>query len=110
MSEARMDINWSPPGPVSEAFMHSTAKVQIINGPVGGGKTTTAFIKAVRLACAQRVSRGRTINIGDGERPATPTANSTRPRSPHGTNASPLLRESGRVPWMPPVDIASTSS
>jgi len=69
MSEARMDINWAPPGPVSEAFMRSMAKVQIINGPVGGGKTTTAFIKAVRLACAQRISKGRTINIGDGERP-----------------------------------------
>ena len=33
------------PGPVAEAFFGATARVQAINGPVGGGKTTTLFQK-----------------------------------------------------------------
>ena len=68
MSES-MNIAWRPPGPVSARFRNSRAKVQIINGPIGSGKTTTALMKAVRLACEQAPSKGRTINIGDGERP-----------------------------------------
>lgn len=69
MAEARIDINWRSPGPVSDRFMASRANVQVINGPIGAGKTTTAFMKAIRLACAQTPSKTRTINIGDGERP-----------------------------------------
>lgn len=52
-----LDLEWEPPGPVAEAFMQSTAMVQILNGPIGSGKTTAACIKAVRLASKQRPSR-----------------------------------------------------
>jgi hypothetical protein len=68
MSE-RLDINWKSPGPICSRFMASKARVQIINGPVGSGKTTAVFMKAVRLACDQQTSKGKTINIGDGPRP-----------------------------------------
>ncbi len=46
--------------------MASSAQVQIINGPIGSAKTTTAFMKAIRLACAQQASKGKTVNLGDG--------------------------------------------
>lgn len=36
--------------------MACTKPVQILNGPIGGGKTTTVFMKAIRLAAAQKVS------------------------------------------------------
>lgn len=48
--------------------MNSKCRVPILNGPVGGGKTTTCFMKAISLACQQMPSKTRTINIGDGER------------------------------------------
>ncbi len=64
----RLDINWKSPGPVSDRFMASDAFVQIINGPVGGGKTTNCFMKAIRLATRQMPSKTRTINLGDGNR------------------------------------------
>jgi hypothetical protein len=46
--------------------MASSARIQILNGPVGSGKTTAAFMKAVRLASQQAVSVGRTVDLGDG--------------------------------------------
>lgn len=64
----RLDINWASPGPVSTAFMNSTANIQIINGPIGGGKTTTAFMKGIQIGRQQMPSKTRTINIGDGNR------------------------------------------
>lgn len=68
-SSDRLDINWKSPGPVSDRFMASTASVQIINGPIGSGKTTTNFMKHIELARRQMPSRTRTIDIGDGNRP-----------------------------------------
>lgn len=62
-------LKWRPPGPVSARFMASTARIQIINGPVGSGKTTTALMKGVRLACRQVPATGKTIDIGDGAGP-----------------------------------------
>lgn len=55
-----LSINWTPPGPVAQRFMASRARVQIINGPVGSGKTTTAAIKLVRIAGAQAPSKTQT--------------------------------------------------
>lgn len=49
-------LNWTSPGPVSSAFMNSTAPVQILNGPIGGGKTSTNFMKHIRNALKQRAS------------------------------------------------------
>lgn len=49
-------INWKPPGPVAGAFMHSSARVQAIMGPLGSGKTQTVFTKCVMLAAAQKRS------------------------------------------------------
>lgn len=47
---------WSPPGPVAAAFMRSSAKVPLINGPIGSGKTGAALLKGVKLAGYQRPS------------------------------------------------------
>lgn len=63
-----LNLNWRPPGPIAARFRNSKAKIQIINGPVGSGKTTACLMKAVRLACEQMISRGKTINVGDGDR------------------------------------------
>jgi hypothetical protein len=56
MNPNRIDINWRAPGPVSAAFMASMKRVQIINGPIGGGKTTTNFMKHIRYAARQMQS------------------------------------------------------
>lgn len=53
----RIDLNWATPGPVSTRYMLETNKVNILNGPVGGGKTRTNFAKAIRLACLQAPSK-----------------------------------------------------
>lgn len=52
----QLNLLWEPPGPVAARFMASQARVQIINGPIGSGKTTCAFIKAIRLATRQAPS------------------------------------------------------
>lgn len=56
-------IDWTSPGPISDRFMASRARVQILNGPVGSGKTTTCFAKAVNLAAAQRPSTKAAIQL-----------------------------------------------
>ena len=48
-----LNLDWSPPGPVAAAFMNAKKRVQIINGPVGSGKTTACFMKAIMLGAAQ---------------------------------------------------------
>lgn len=63
MSGARLDIRWKAPGPVAERFMASRKRVQILNGPVGSGKTTAVLIKAIRLASEQRVSKGAFLEV-----------------------------------------------
>lgn len=47
---------WRPGGPVSNAFMMSTAKSPWINGPVGSGKTSAALMKGIKLGGMQRPS------------------------------------------------------
>ncbi len=51
---------WKPPGAVSAAFMASRAPLHVLNGPVGSGKTTTALVKIIRLAAAQKPSTRHT--------------------------------------------------
>lgn len=61
-----LNINWKSPGPVASRFMRSKVPYPIINGPIGSGKTTAAFMKAVDFARLQMPSRGKTVNLGDG--------------------------------------------
>jgi len=64
---AKLDLIWKSPGPVSSRFMAATAPVQILNGPIGSGKTTTALMKAIRLASMQATST-RDTSPGPGGR------------------------------------------
>lgn len=70
MSDAPGAINlvWQSPGPVSSGFMASTAKVDILNGPVGSGKTTTSLMKLLRTSCKQQISLTDTARGVDGGR------------------------------------------
>lgn len=52
----KLELTWKPPGPVSAAFMASNKQVQVLNGPIGSGKTTTCVTKNIRLAAKQRPS------------------------------------------------------
>lgn len=51
-----IDLRWKSPGPVAGQFMQSMAMVQAIQGPIGGGKTSTVFMKNIQLATRQRPS------------------------------------------------------
>src|SRR5215471_18955685 len=51
-----LNLDWESPGPVSWRFMQETKFVNLINGPIGSGKTRTVLMKAIRLAMAQRPS------------------------------------------------------
>lgn len=48
---------YRPPGPVADAFVRSPARVKLIMGPYGSGKTTTCFHECTRIAA--RVPRNR---------------------------------------------------
>jgi len=56
-AQPRLNLVWAAPGPVAAAFMRDRSKVSVINGPVGSGKSTAAFMKAIRLATEQRPSQ-----------------------------------------------------
>lgn len=45
-----MTATWSPPGPVSVAFLENRDPISLIMGPVGGGKTTTGLMRGVLLS------------------------------------------------------------
>jgi hypothetical protein len=64
-----IDLIYRPPGPVAQAFMASRARVQIINGPIGSGKTTAALMKGIRLGQAQRPSTTRTVRFKGRDAP-----------------------------------------
>lgn len=51
-----LNINWKSPGPVSSRYMRELKEVNLLNGPIGAGKTRTVFVKAIRLAMAQMPS------------------------------------------------------
>lgn len=53
----RLDINWRSPGPVSSRYMRELKFVNILNGPIGAGKTRTVLTKGIRLAAAQEPSK-----------------------------------------------------
>lgn len=59
MSEERINLDWVSPGPVSTRFMMTPpimGGLQLLGGPIGGGKTTTKQTKAIRLAAQQQPS------------------------------------------------------
>jgi hypothetical protein len=56
MTIDRINLNWKSPGAVSTRYMVETRDVNILNGPIGGGKTRTNFTKAIRLAALQKRS------------------------------------------------------
>lgn len=60
---AKLDLSWTSPGPISTQFMASRADIQIINGPIGSGKTTTCFMKAIALATAQQPSTRARVRL-----------------------------------------------
>ena len=62
-----MDLAWKPPGPVAAGFMASSARVQIICGPLGSGKTTAALVKCIRLAAAQTPSSRDRVRSSKGD-------------------------------------------
>ncbi len=41
-------INFESPGPVSDAFLHSNAKVSLLLGPYGSAKTTTGTVTLIK--------------------------------------------------------------
>lgn len=61
-----INLTWLPPGPVAAKFMASTAQIEIINGPIGSGKTTAALMKCVFLGQAQAPAIGQTISRQGG--------------------------------------------
>lgn len=65
--ELRIDIAWKPPGPIAAKFMASTAMVQILNGPIGSGKTTAVLMKGLRLGAKQAPSRKHRARNSRGE-------------------------------------------
>jgi hypothetical protein len=62
----RLDVGWASPGPVSAAFMGSGGRIQVLNGPIGSGKTTTVLMKALRLAAQQAPSTRRRARNSQG--------------------------------------------
>ncbi len=68
MSGGTLDLLWMPPGPVAARFMASSARVQVLNGPVGSGKTTANLMKGVKLGQLQRPSTRDTMVNAHGER------------------------------------------
>jgi hypothetical protein len=47
-----MDLNYTPP-PTLGAFMSSDARVRVVRGPVGSGKSTVMVVEMLRRACEQ---------------------------------------------------------
>lgn len=66
MSEL-INLSWKAPGPVTARFMTSAAPVQIINGPIGSGKTTAAMVKGIRIAARQQLSKRHRAPNSKGE-------------------------------------------
>ena len=56
MSGFEIVTNWKAPGPVAAAFCNTPAFVAGIMGPVGSAKTTTALVRILKAAMAQRPS------------------------------------------------------
>jgi hypothetical protein len=53
----QLTINYQPPGPVTEAFLQSTAFVCGIRGPFGSGKSTACVIRILNHIITQRPGR-----------------------------------------------------
>ncbi|MCI5045622.1 MAG: hypothetical protein MRY72_13075 [Aquisalinus sp.] len=71
--------SWQSPGPVSSAFLASTALIRVLIGPKGSGKTSTCEIAEVLNAmamprCFDGVRRYRTLTVRDTYRELYQTA------------------------------------
>jgi hypothetical protein len=51
-------VNYTPPGPIAEAFLECKDFVTGLRGPVGSGKSSAACWKMVKLALAQKPFNG----------------------------------------------------
>lgn len=60
----RLNLTWKSPGPNASRYMASNKPVQILNGPIGSGKTTTVLMKAIHIAARQMVSKTTTATDG----------------------------------------------
>jgi hypothetical protein len=80
MTAPTIGFGWKPPGPVAQRC-HLAAPpmggVQLLNGPVGSGKTTERLIKGLTLAAKQAPSPRRTVKFKD---PGTGRIIEARPR------------------------------
>lgn len=56
VSDGAARVQWQAPGPVSEQFVNAAVRCAGIVGPVGAGKTTTALVRILKVAMAQRRS------------------------------------------------------
>lgn len=74
MSEA---INYSPPGPVAEAFLLDRSPVSVIAGPVGSGKTVASLMKGFTISVQQNAFRGVRYSRGVVIRNTYPELKST---------------------------------
>lgn len=62
-----LNLAWKPPGPVAARFWKSTSRLQILNGPIGSGKTTACLMKAIRIAARQQPSLKHRMRNSTGE-------------------------------------------
>lgn len=96
---------WTPPGPVSEAFLADTSSVALLMGPIAGGKTTTGLWKCVWTAFRWPLTRPglRRVRCGvirrlmvDLERTTIPSWNEWFPRKMgawRGSKGEPQVHE-----------------
>lgn len=52
-SAPTLDIHYKPPGPVAAQFIRAAARVKVIIGPVGSGKTRAMLFDGLSRACRQ---------------------------------------------------------
>lgn len=75
---------YTPPGPVAEAFLHDPAFVSGIMGPIGSGKTTACIVKALLASARQsKDKQGRRRSRGAIIRNTFPELKTTTIKSWH---------------------------
>lgn len=75
---------YTPPGPVAEAFLHDPAFVSGIMGPIGSGKTTACIVKALLASARQpKDKQGRRRSRGAIIRNTYPELKTTTIKSWH---------------------------
>ena len=75
---------YTPPGPIAEAFLHDPAFVSGIMGPIGSGKTTACIVKALLASARQpKDKQGRRRSRGAIIRNTFPELKTTTIKSWH---------------------------